>query len=484
MQLKSNIYKGACAALLVLATLSASAQTGLRSAYFMPGYNYNHELNPALAPERGYIALPGIGGMHLGTTANVGVSTFLYPIGGGNLTTFMSPRVGADEFLGKLHDRNNINQYLRMPVFSLGFRAFGGYNTFGVTLRQQSSLTIPKDLFTFMKRGMAGPDTRYDFTDLGINSSAMAELSIGHSHRINDRWRIGVKAKALAGIYDVNARISHMTMALSAEKWAIQGQGEMTLTGGPGLNVPTRAEAGKPSTADTDPDQIAWDDIKYDKPGLAGKGFGVDLGVTYTPHPLLTLSASVTDLGMMEWNDVTVAETPHTTWTFDGFHDISVDSSDPDYASNQLDKQVERLGDDLQNCFNLRRTRRNTLRTTMLGTTIHAGASYTMPFTKAIVAGVLYTERIDGIYSWREGRASLNILPCSWLDFTASYALSSFGDNIGWYVNFHPVGLNIFAGTDFQFLRYTSGAIPLPVGNFNVNAQVGINFTFGSRRTN
>lgn len=45
-------------AVVAMTALTASAQEALRSAYFLPGYNFRHELNPALAPERGYVAIP------------------------------------------------------------------------------------------------------------------------------------------------------------------------------------------------------------------------------------------------------------------------------------------------------------------------------------------------------------------------------------------------------------------------------------------
>ena len=52
--------RAAIVALLVLATATGNAQS-VRSTYFMEGAQYRLQLNPALAPERGYINLPVIG---------------------------------------------------------------------------------------------------------------------------------------------------------------------------------------------------------------------------------------------------------------------------------------------------------------------------------------------------------------------------------------------------------------------------------------
>lgn len=93
--MKHTIYKAMAVAVVAMTALTASAQEALRSAYFLPGYNFRHELNPALAPERGYVAIPALGGLNIGLNSNIGLSTFLYPVGGGRLTTFMSPTVGT-----------------------------------------------------------------------------------------------------------------------------------------------------------------------------------------------------------------------------------------------------------------------------------------------------------------------------------------------------------------------------------------------------
>ena len=89
---------------VVSAVFSANAQQASRTAYFLDGYSYRHELNPALGGERNYFSIPVLANIGVGLQSNVGVNTFLYKstVQGYDLTTFMSPSVSADEFLGKL----------------------------------------------------------------------------------------------------------------------------------------------------------------------------------------------------------------------------------------------------------------------------------------------------------------------------------------------------------------------------------------------
>ncbi len=478
--MKHKIYVALAAATFGMAAMTATAQEALRSAYFLPGYNFRHELNPALAPERGYVALPAIGGLNVGLNSNIGLSTFLYPIGGGQLTTFMSPTVGTEEFLGKLKDKNHFTESMSVNLFSLGFRGFGGYNTISLSVRENASVVIPKDMFAFMKRGMTGASTHYNFKDLGVNANVVGEVALGHSRRITKDLRVGAKVKVLLGGANINARISDMDITLSDQIWQVKAQGEMSVAAGKGLRVPTKYELGKEPANSPDANMIDWGELDYDKFGLSGFGLGFDFGATYQLLPELELSAAVLDLGMMTWNNVIKGETPNTVWSFEGFKDISVDSSDPNYEENKLGNQFENIGDDLEDCTNFRRTESGASRTSGLGTTISLGAAYTLPVWKGLVGGLLLTQRIDGIYSWTEGRVSANLIPCGWFDLSANYALSSFGSSLGWIINFHPAGFNIFIGSDYQFYKVTEQYIP--VGNVNANIQFGINFTFGKRK--
>ncbi len=79
--------------------LPACAQTASRSGYFLEGYSFRHELNPAFEGEYNYISVPLIGNINQSLMGNVGLNNFIYPTDNGN-TTFLSPTVDSDTFLG------------------------------------------------------------------------------------------------------------------------------------------------------------------------------------------------------------------------------------------------------------------------------------------------------------------------------------------------------------------------------------------------
>lgn len=463
--------------ILALSFMAGMAQDAIRSAYFLEGYTYRHNLNPAFAGERNYISMPVLGNLNLGLQSNVGLDNFLYPTANGELTTFMNSSVAADDFLGGLTDNNKINLNLDLTILSAGFRGFHGYNTIEIGVRNNFGFNLPKDLFTFMKLGMDGPDTRYNFKDMEVYATSLAEVALGHSHKINDRLTIGAKVKVLLGLANANAKINNMDVQLSDKRWAITADGEVNISAGDGLYVPTKQEAGVEYDDPDQADLIEWDEIDYDKFGLAGFGLGFDLGATYKLTDDIELSAAVLDLGFVNWDNSVKGACSNVEWEFDGFQNVTFDEDQPGYEDNKLESQWDRISEDLEDCVNFHKEEGVYSRSTSLATTVSLGGEYTLPTYRNLRFGLLATQRINGAFSWTEGRLSANVSPVKWFEANVNCALSTFGTSFGWVVNFHPRGFNFFIGTDHQFFKVTPQYVP--VGKANANINFGMNITFG-----
>lgn len=469
------------AGLFAIGALGLQAQEASRSGYFLEGYNFRHQLNPAFAPEQNYVSIPALGNLGIGAMSNVGVNTFLYKMPNGDLTTFMNSSVGADEFLGKLKNNNKITANVNLTVLSGGFRAFKGYNTITLSLRSDLGVNLPKDLFTFMKMGQTGPDTHYDFGDIRLKADAYAEIALGHQHKITNELNVGAKVKFLLGAGNVDAHINNMNVAMGYDKWQVRADGQLNMAVN-GLKVPTNLESGKELDKPNMHNQIDYDGIDLDSFGLSGFGLGFDLGATYDMHkfvPGLTLSAALTDLGFISWKHNVNAATPGTMWTFDGFRNIALDSDQPDYEQNKLDQQLDDMWDDLKDCANFERKSENGSRTTALNATFTLGAEYKMPFYQKLTGGFLFTHRFAGCFSWTEGRFSANYKPTRWFDMAVNYGASTFGSSFGWMLNFHPSGYTFFIGSDHQFFKVTPQF--LPVGKASMQINLGMSITFGKK---
>lgn len=128
-----NIAKYMMGAAMMCAATGVSAQA-LNSGYFLDGYLFKHQLNPALESDKSYFSIPVLGNMNFGTMGNVGMANFIYPTAGNKLTTFMNSSVSAEEFLGGLRNINKMSMNVNTSIISMGFRGWGGFNTLDIGL--------------------------------------------------------------------------------------------------------------------------------------------------------------------------------------------------------------------------------------------------------------------------------------------------------------------------------------------------------------
>ena len=455
-----NLNKYLAVAVMVGAATGVSAQA-LNSGYFLDGYLFKHQLNPALESDKAYFSIPVLGNINIGTRGNIGLGNFLYPTANGGLTTFMNSSISADEFLNGLSTNNKLAMNLDMSILSAGFRAWGGFNTIDIGLRSHTALNIPKDMLEFMKVGQSGPTTVYDMGDMGMSSANYVEVALGHSRQINDKLRVGAKVKfLLGGMYaDMSLKNTHVT--LSENEWVVSANGEMNIAA-KGMTVPEK-----------DGGLVDFDNIEYDSPGLSGFGLGIDLGATYEVIDNLTVSAAIKDLGFMGWSNNTYASTNNEPWRFDGFENLTFSD---DKEEDKLENQLDALGDEFEDYANLHRRSTGEKLSKALAATLVVGAEYALPMYDKLSFGLLSTTRFNGPYTWSEGRLSANVSPLSWLEGGVNVAVSSFGTSAGWILNLHPKGFSIFLGMDCLVGKVNPQFIP--VNNANASFSCGFNVTF------
>lgn len=89
-----------------LATLSCGAMAqGLNTGYFIDGYTFRHNLNPAYGNDQNYVSIPALGNIQVRTQGNFGLGDVLFdnPRYGidsdKKKTTFMNPYIADGEAL-------------------------------------------------------------------------------------------------------------------------------------------------------------------------------------------------------------------------------------------------------------------------------------------------------------------------------------------------------------------------------------------------
>ena len=451
--------------LLCIATIAPVNAQISKSAYFLEGMPMRGKLNPALSSEYGYVSFPFLGDINVGVSSNVGAGTFLYPSGDGELLNFLSPDVNSKEFLGSLKSQNKMVTNLDLSILSFGFHKWNGFNTFDVSLHAAAGVQMPKDIFEFLKVGRQSvtDPTTYQIRDINMNAIGYVDIALGHSHKINDKWNVGVKLKGLVGIANADINIDKMdiTMDNITSQWIIEskGTGNVALKG-----LMIEEEQVTPSNGEnySKVDGVDFDDSQI---GVAGGGIAVDLGVTYRPIKELEISASVNDLGFIYWKHNKAVETISTGVVYDGIN--TGNDEDFDVIDDEFSKMIE---------F---REVEKPKTTSMLKASLNVGAEYSF-LNNAISLGVLSHTRF-GKQTYAEGMFSVNFRAKKIFMMSLNGTVSNMGSSFGTLLNLCPKGFNLFVAVDcFPALKVTPDYY-LPINKFHVNASMGLSFTFGKR---
>lgn len=434
------------------------AQT-MHTGYFLEGFFDRHHLNPALTPERNYFSLPFIGQFSVDLFSTVGLSNFIYESTSspGKLTTFMSPDIAKSTFLKSLPEVSRIGVKMDLDLLSMGFRGFKGYNTISLNLRNSEYISLPKELFDFMKSSLS--DGNYLIKDINVNSTTYMELAFGHSHKIDDKLTIGAKFKYLIGIAYADLNIDQIHAVVGGDSWSVNA------------NATMKAAVSGLYFTNKDPATKEFEGAEFDFKGLSGSGVAFDLGAEYNMEELvqgLTLSASLTDLGAIKWQRTNIAATRNDQpVVFEGF---GVDGAD-------MEETMDKLQEDFEGLLKLYDNGQSIVKTG-IGATMRLGAKYVMPFYSGLSAGMLLTQK-TGLCKYSEARLSLILSPNGWFDLTGNAALSSYGATYGWLVNVHPAGFNLFFGTDSFKIKFNPQFIP--ISGFRTNLVFGIKFPIGKK---
>lgn len=455
MRLKYTIL--AVTAALTMPVAAQELQTG----YFSDKYLYRHDLNPAFANDDAYFSIPLLGNLNVGMLSNFRYDDIvrdnpLYPDRSNKKkTSFMNPYL-SNGLKGFSSGDNLVNGRLKMTVLSAGFKKWGGYNTVELNVKAAANASIPYKFFEF---AVNSDNRRFDIGDIHADAHAYVELALGHSRQVDDKLRLGGKVKLLVGAANASVELQNVVADLQdANKWTVSAdaKSQVSMKGFKYLSKVKEYNAKGGTYSHVN-------DVDVDGAGVSGFGAAVDFGGVYQLNEDLTLSAAIQDLGAMLWTNNYMAANDAKSFTFDGFHDVSIDSG----SGNVLDDQADSYTDQLLDFANLRDKGDDGSRITGIGATVNVGAQYVVPSFRMLRLGLLGTARIDGPYTWTEGRLSGNISPVDWFDGSVSLAVNSFATSFGFLANFHTKGFNFFVGMDHPLGTVSKEFIPIS-GNGNV----------------
>ena len=448
----------------------------LNSAYFLDGYAYGHEMNPATDYDRkGYFSFPGLlGNLNVGVKGNLAMKDILYKNPNGNgLVTYLHPDISSKEAMSGFSRSNKLLTDLRFDIFSVGFHTKRAFHTVTLGVRANAGVNIPYELFDITKN-LSNKD--YDLGALGATATAWVEAGYGYSRKVNDQFRVGGKFKILIGAGNVRAKADNLRLELSSEN-------EWVATANASVDASVKGLTwGEPkietNNAGETYESVDFDNIDLKSPGVGGAGVALDLGAEWKMNDILPgmkVSAALLDFGFIRWKHNISAANTGRPFVFRGFHNVQV----VDGPGVPLEDQYDNLVDDLEDLYRLEAQDGNTTRVQMLGATLNLSAEYALPMYKKLKFGFLSTTRIQGQYSWNEERLGFALSPCKAFELAANFGVGTLGASWGWVMNIHPRGFNFFLGMDQVVGKLSKQGIPL---KSNANVCLGINFPIGKNR--
>lgn len=446
---------------MTAAVMGATAQN-TNSGYFLDGYTYRYQLNPAFGGDKGFVSMPALGNINVGVNGNLHLNSVIYSRGGRTML-FTNPEITAAEVMGKLHDKNRLNASLRLNVLSVGFKAFGGFNAISINARSSVNMQVPKSFFELAKEGIT--NRTYTIDNLRARALGYAEIGLNHSREIPQvsGLRVGMSMKFLVGMANLDAYFNHADLTLGKDEWIARTDADVYANFGKLQFEHKINDQGRKYVSG----------VNFDGDGgIKPNGFGMafDLGATYQWRDF-NFSLALLDLGWISFRDTKHAST-------DGLQTVNTDayifSADGD-AANSFSNEWDRLREGLDNLYQLNDKGDAGSRSVSPGATLNVGVDYTLPVYRNLHFGLLSSTRFQGSYTWTEMRLSANVAPVKFFSADANVAIGTFGTSFGWLMSIHPKGFNLFVGMDHTIGKLAKQGVPL---NSNASVNLGINFPF------
>ena len=460
---KLNFKKTMVVSVAAALSLSAQAQY-LRSSYFMEGTSSRLQLNPGLQPSRGYFNIPVIGSLNVAANSNtLGVNDIVDIIDG-----------GGDIYMNnKLYDRlktdNRLNVNLNTDLLSFGWFKGKNFWSVNVGVRVDAGARLNKGMFDFMRNvngmaleDLAGKKQHYNMSNQEVRANAYGEVGLGFSRRLTEKLTAGVRVKALLGLARAEMNIQHFEVDMDVPEVPQYGT-EINEADWIGKGYSYEAKGNVMTTMRgggiTFDQQGRIEDFEFEAKdlGLAGGGFGIDLGASYDVMDHLTVSASVLDLGFLKWSQ-------HNTRMGDveGKEDVVIDYSNYNQFIGGDFLSLERF--DFKEQKNVDYKSKTRLSSTMI-----LAAEYAL-FDRKLSVGAMYSAHFVKPEALHDVTFSATYRPNTRINLAASYSpVLAGGKSIGLAFKLGP----LFAGTDYMYFGKNSKS---------VNGFIGLSVPLGGKK--
>lgn len=434
------------------------------SLYFMDGIPQSNQLNPATQPRFGwYIGIPALSSIEV----NAGNSSV-------GFKDFVNWNGNPDSLLSKFSKNNIFSAEARIDWLSFGFRINNSYVSFSAGDRIEANADVPYGLMNLIINppSTTGVMQNYDLSGLGGNATWYREYALGYSIQVDDQLTFGVRGKLLYGIANLSTQNSNTTIHANGDSiWQIQSTAQFS-TSIPGMNIYFNG---------TKLDSVKFNKLKtHDIINMVNStqnpGAALDLGFIYKLRKDFTISASVVDLGFIQWHTNVNNINVNGSYKLQG-------ASVSNYFSNP--NILQSFSDTLKQAYSYSHTTDSYI--TALYGKIYLGAYY-QPLRWLGLGALSRTQITNGLFD-QQYTLAMNLMPSRGFNFSLSYTVvDNTYDNlgVGFYFNIGPMQLYFMSERipvywDNAVTR-GGATIPIPYDEKSLNFHLGMNLVFGSER--
>lgn len=450
--------------------------------YHMKTIPQSQYLNPAFRPvNKINVGIPGLSSIFLNH-----VNTIASPknsLRKEDSVYYFNP----ETYVNELKESSKFFNVFNIELLSFGFQVKQNYFHFNVTERIDSRTRFPKAFFELLAYGNAdwnqNPSGNFDMKNYDIDMTHFREYAIGWQRPINEKLDVGIRVKYLYGMENVKTVKSDFSLQTDPNTYDISIDGSFV------VNTSGILDSTNISELSNDPMSYLF------KRG--NSGFGVDLGANYKVNDQLQVSASLKDLGYINWkNKVSTLENEDAFFLFQGINLSRYISARSDTERDSIvDAELDNLLDSLNQLTDINES--NKKYTTWLTARLFLGGEYEIwrssnqknyGTVSALYSGEFYKNTLRSSLT-----LSYNQHVSHWLSASMSYSMKDVDfANIGFGIQLRGGPLQFYLVTDnILSARLTKinigdensgSAIYYPYNNNDTQVHLGLNLTFGNKQ--
>ncbi len=268
-------------------------------------------VNPAVGIKcKFYIGVPVLSSVHFNYSNTLCTVNEAF----GSVAGSDSLKLNLQNIVDQTHKIDLISVEQQLTLLDFGYRWNRNYITFSVRENVNFFGTVPQDMVALAWYG----NTHFlgetaNLSGLRVNAVHYREFALGFSRDIDEKWRLGIRAKLLFGKSNVNTSDYSGELYTNSTTFAITTSANYHVNASGPVDVYTKPDG----TIDRVAQKANFSVMNY-LFNASNVGLGVDLGAIYKFNDEITLSASVLDLGAILWSSDVTNGTASGSYSYQG----------------------------------------------------------------------------------------------------------------------------------------------------------------------